>query len=513
MNHETPNFKTLALAFVLAPLALGLGCGLDPLVWGKLTPSDFEDPPPAGFNTVTGVASAMGAGATVRFLGPAGGALPEQDTATDADGAFSAQFPAGSTFTNTIVSVSDATRAFWGVVPEVPRKETVYDADIIVTLGTGLPEGGEAAAVAFMDDLGVESTVATLMLLAKVRFSEPPSTLATVSPSAVVGALDELAALVSSGDSRVVALSEMVERLLTDGATTRPPLRPFVADGGSYLDFAALSPGLDYSGDGSPDTSVAAFDSALRAAVAAFDFNVCYAPDRIRVVLMVDFNEGGVDRNCSTINRWKWTKDEAGKQMFITGSLHESTPNCDRDPAPCLESAVFDAASQQLGNWTPNITPMFDDGTNGDEVAGDNVWTLSLEMPWFDAGAPENPWVRISYKYTWGTAGALWTGSEEWPGNQRILELRDINGDRMIVRRDLYGDETTNKDKSNLLAPAKGGCGTVLWESELNPPPEGRRENCVDDTLENMIDTDGDCVLDSYPSPGTATPITIPCPE
>jgi hypothetical protein len=53
----------------------------------------------------------------------------------------------------------------------------------------------------------------------------------------------------------------------------------------------------------------------------------------------------------------------------------------------------------------------------------------------------------------------------------------------------------------------------VLWQSQLNPPPEGRRENCVDDTLEAMIDTDGDCVLDSWPTLFSAGPITVPCED
>jgi hypothetical protein len=35
----------------------------------------------------------------------------------------------------------------------------------------------------------------------------------------------------------------------------------------------------------------------------------------------------------------------------------------------------------------------------------------------------------------------------------------------------------------------------------------------VDDTLEAQIDTDGDCVLDSWPSQFSASPITIPCDE
>ena len=502
--------------FIASTLALSLlgGCGLDPQIWGNLTSGDYADPPPAGTNVLQGVASAFGAGAAVTFFAPAGAALADYATTTGDGGTFAAALPATTTFVNTVVAVSGPKQNALGVAPQVPAKKTVYDAAISVTLGTDLPGADNTArAVPFMDDLGAESTAATLLLLAKARYALPPTTLASISPSALVGALEEIDNLIGSADARVTPFVSMVDRLFAANATTKAAFVPFPAGTASYLDATALAAATDYTGDGTPDTDSAAFEQALRTAIAALEFNVCYADDRIRVVLMVDFNDGGVDRNCSTLNRWKWTLNEAGKSMFVTGSLHESTPNCDSSPPPCLANDVFDAASQKLGNWTPNITPMYDDGTNGDEIAGDNIWTFSTELPWFDAGAPEAKWVRISYKYTWGTQGALWTGSEEWPGNQRILELRDVNGDRMIVRRDFYGDETTNKNASNLLAPSKGGCGTVLFASDLNPPPEGRRETCVDDTLENLVDFDKDCVLDDYASPGPSTPATIPCPE
>lgn len=491
------------------------GCGLDPLVWGELTQGDFTQPPGAGTNTVSGVSTALGASASVKFYGPAGTPLEDQATTTGDGGTFSTEFAAAQAYANLIVSVGSSSTNVLGLVPRVPAKETVYDASISVTLGTDLPDdAGNARAVPFMDDLGARSTAATLLLLAKQRYANPPSTLAAISPSALVSALEEIETLIGSDDARVAPFAAMVERLVASGATTKPPFAPFPAAGASYLDATALSTTVDYTNDGATDSDSAAFDAALMTAIGALEFNVCYSPDTIRVVLMVDFNDGGLDRNCSAINRWKWTEDLPDKQMFIVGSLHESTPNCDSDPAPCLDNDVFDAASQKLGNWSPNLIAMSDDGANGDEVAGDNVWTFAVELPWFDAGAPDNRWVRISYKYTWGTPGHLWTGTEEWPGNQRILELRDVNGDHMIVRRDFYGDETTNKDKSNLLAPNKGGCGTVLWASDVAAAIEGgRKTTCVDDTLENMVDFDKDCVLDGYPSPGTSSPVTIPCPE
>jgi len=488
-------------------------CGIDPQIYGHFTTSDFNTPPPAGSQTVTGKATVVGDGASVGFYTPGGIALADQATTTSEGGAFTASFPATTAFVNTVVIASGGPTAVWGLVPQVPKKATVNDESVTIAMGQDLPAANGAVPVAFMDDLDSDATAATLLLMAKARYAEPPSTLASLSPEAVVKALSEVDTLFSDDEARIKPLREMVARLVSGDITNKPALRAFPAGSESYLDVSALTAGADYTGDAAADLTTEAFDTALEAALAALEFDVCYAQDTIKVVLIADFREGGKDRNCSNINRFKWTIDAVDKRMFITGALHESTPNCDTDPAPCIDSATFDAAGQKMGNWSPNTIPMYDDGTNGDAVSGDNLWTLSFDLPWFDAGEATARWVRIGYKFTWGSQGALWTGSEEWPGNQRILELRDINGDRMIVRQDIYGDETTNKDKSNLLAPAKGGCGTVLWASDLNPPPEGRRANCVDDTLESMLDSDGDCQLDAYPSQFSAAPITLPCQE
>ena len=97
-----------------------------------------------------------------------------------------------------------------------------------------------------------------------------------------------------------------------------------------------------------------------------------------------------------------------------------------------------------------------------------------------------------------------WTGSEEWPGNQRLLELEDLDGDGLVVRLDVFGDEATNKDKANLLTGANGGCGVNYWE--LNA-----KDGCAHDTRERQVDTDGDCKADAWPSAGAVSPITVPC--
>ena len=117
--------------------------------------------------------------------------------------------------------------------------------------------------------------------------------------------------------------------------------------------------------------------------------------------------------------------------------------------------------------------------------------------------------MRIGYKYTWGFPKQGWTDSQEWPGNQRIIELKDVKKDHMIIRSDNFADETTNKDKANLLLPSKGGCGVNFWDSEK--AASEAKAKCTSDTHENQIDTDSNCDPYSWPSGGTAGPITVDC--
>ena len=200
----------------------------------------------------------------------------------------------------------------------------------------------------------------------------------------------------------------------------------------------------------------------------------------IRLVFMVRLEEGLSDGNCSPLNPYLWASDAASKTVFFTGGVHEETPRCDAGTSEnCVPGDVADAAHIELGAWDPNVVQMYDDGTNGDPVAGDGVWTRSFIVPWIP-GASENGarGVRIGYKYTYGQPGSLWTDTEEWPGNQRILEVADLDGDNLVIRYDYFGDEATNKDKKNALSFANGGCGTNQW-------PEKESDTCHSDVFEN----------------------------
>jgi len=229
--------------------------------------------------------------------------------------------------------------------------------------------------------------------------------------------------------------------------------------------------------------------AATEALAADLPLAACRDESVVRVVFQVEFNDGMIDANCGAIDRFKWTKDDGERGMFITGGVHEDTEGMSME-----ESS---AASALIGDWEPNRVPLFDDGTQGDAEAGDGVWTLVVEMPVLE------PPVKLEYKYTWGRPGAGWTGAEEWPGNSRLLELVDHGNDGRIVRYDHYGDETTNKDKQNMR---RGSIGVVTWSTDAD-------DNGFLDAREGPVDLDGDCVMDDWPSPGPVGPKPGACTE
>ncbi|MBK9516610.1 MAG: hypothetical protein IPO09_04490 [Anaeromyxobacter sp.] len=165
---------------------------------------------------------------------------------------------------------------------------------------------------------------------------------------------------------------------------------------------------FDYDGDNLQDLDTAKFDAQLAAAAQLYQPSGCADPDNIRLVLSADFNEGCLDGTGTPVDRFKWAVDKPGKRMFFVGWVHKESPVQD----PAINTLV--------GASVPNQIPMYDDGTNGDEASGDGIWTVAFEVP-VDPGAV----LRLGYKYTWGLRGQVWTGSEEWPGNSRIIEVLD----------------------------------------------------------------------------------------
>ena len=390
-----------------------------------------------------------------------------------------------------------------GIVPKVRRQANVLD-----------PEGCYSPG----DDgvLSVEMTAGTLLLTGKAL--QECKALQEFPAKAI---RDVLYAVKTSRDDAVRKFVDMVRQLQEKAGIKKPtgcaqqecyggkPLYPFrtVFEEGATICDLLDKEFLEVSG-----TAIKCedFTDALLAAweVVKQAIKVCYAPDRITVVFMADMREGVKDGNCEVVDHYKWATYKPNKTVYFTGAVHKTTPVCGIDGTPpyCLDKATVDEVNQMLGNWVPNQIEMFDDGTHGDAVKGDKIYTVSFELPYFDPdNAPDKRGVRLGYKYTFGEAGQGWTGSEEWPGNQRLLELKDVNGDGLVVRFDVFGDEATNKDKANLLKPSKGGCGTNYFENEV-------KQGCAHDTRERQVDTDGDCVPDMWPKT-TAAPVIVDCPE
>ena len=231
----------------------------------------------------------------------------------------------------------------------------------------------------------------------------------------------------------------------------------------------------------------------------------CVDPNLIRVIFEADLTQTRVDGRCRVTNGFAFgTKDfvqpDDGDKMFFTGSLNEDSPV----PTSSDERIVTD---NLLGAFDPNAIPMFDDGTNGDEVAGDNIWTVAFTLP---RGA------YVQYKYTWGKQGEPWTGTEEWPGNERLLEIVDVNGDDFVRRRDAFGDESTNKSVANEC------CGIPQPPRLPFDPPTDLTSNGFAETQEQPLDgppvaveRQYDCAVtaDDWVVPAGIGPVLIDCSE
>jgi hypothetical protein len=347
-------------------------------------------------------------------------------------------------------------------------------------LRTLVPFIGEESAADGVD-LDPRNMTETLIVEAWLSAQRPASNLGLLTPAAYVGdgltsgtrtliraAFDADPATTIAAQQQTKTLLHMVERLVAAAQVNvsvsspafflEPVYDASFAVASSAVDADQLNRNpVDYDGDGTAERTSAKFDAQLGAVARLYQPAGCPDPAHIRLVFSVDFNAGALNGNCGTVNRFLWAKDAPGKKMFFVGWVHR-------------DSAYQDSAvNALLGASVPNQIPMYDDGTNGDEDAGDGIWTVSFDVPYVGTANP----LRIGYKYTWGTRGAPWTGSEEWPGNSRILEVWDVNGDNFVHRRDVFGDEATNKDQMNLNSR---GPGSIGWSTSIL----GAAAGCVD---------------------------------
>jgi len=339
-----------------------------------------------------------------------------------------------------------------------------------LALRTIVPSIGEESQ---LTGVPLDERYVTETLIVEARLSHDKQSMKTITPAAYLGTRNLIhAAFDQPGPTQ--DLLSMVQRIIARFDPTLSQTDPDFFQVPQYdenwnVKNRAVSPSwiarqqFDYTGDGRIDLDSVAFDQQLAQVAQLYRPAGCPDPNNLRVVFTVDFNPGAKNGLCATLDRFKWATDKPGKSMFFVGWVHKQSVL--QDPA----------VNNELGASTPNQIVMYDDGTNGDETAGDNIWTISFVIP---KGDPTTGQVfRIGYKFTWGTRGAVWTGSEEWPGNSRILEVVDVNGDGFVYRHESWADEASNKDASN-LNPKSGG--TITWTTDLHGCGPEARENTYD---------------------------------
>lgn len=525
-KSHSPVFVALrglggALLFVM--LVSGLtGCGLEVLLLGVPTGGNHEAPKPEVVTKVVGTAEGFsGADVVLRA-----GQLKVAEGKTESDGSFSLELPKGTDYSNLILEVTQGSVVLWAIVPKVEREKTTESGSI-----------------------DVKST--TVALLLQAVLSAQGLELFNYPSDGVEAAVQKLSQDLDQKDS-MKTLAAMLNKIneAAKSLSGDPVLQaPQIKTAGNDLEVAtsALNNAeIDYcdsgAGEGCKDGAEGAttpFDKALLAAIQPSEFSLptCTYQDTIQVVITATIDPNNVkDGNCNGVKQFKHAKRYGGTscekcKVYLTGGVHKDSGITDQKIA------------QSLSNWVPNTLEMYDDGTNGDLVAKDGIWTLSLQLP---APQPTEKacanvsecetgqacWkgkchkvLRIGYKFTYGLNGDVWGGTEEFPGNQRLLEIVDQNGDGFVARHDVFADETANKDKVNGLRK-KGVTGLVCFAAPpedqckaLNPAENHPDCGCktdqnsdnIPDTREVPWDFDNDCKPDGFRVFANVQPLTKSC--
>lgn len=82
-----------------------------------------------------------------------------------------------------------------------------------------------------------------------------------------------------------------------------------------------------------------------------------------------------------------------------------------------------------LGEWTPNVVRMYDDGMNGDKIANDGIWSVELDIP---VG------IQIQYKFTNSGKRGSWVPGEEFPNEHRTMTLKAASKETFVIK-DTFG--------------------------------------------------------------------------
>lgn len=457
-----------------ASLIAGIGtssCGIEGLVNGGLSGENELD-----LVTVSGTFTND---ATSVVVINSDGAVVEPTETMVASGQFTLQFQLSGPITNAVVVASEGEKALQRLVPEIPVEGELTG----LTLDASSTAAWLVMRRALIDQVRDRKTLDPNV--ARVALQEADEGLATTEGAQLLGWVSE-----------VLEVADGAVATSTAGPFQNPalgsPIRPewWAANGSdSRLTFALPQ-----------------FETAVADAASLLNVIGCVDPDMIRVVFEADLGADRVDGQCRVTNGFAFgTKDfiqpDPGDKMFFTGAINEDSPF-----PPPSDSAARIQLDIVLGQFDPGAVAMFDDGTNGDEVAGDNIWTVTFVLP---RGA------YIQYKYTWGTPSEPWTGTEEWPGNERLLEIADVNGDNFVRRRDAFGDESTNKSRANEC------CGLPQPVLEFDPLQD-LTNNGYPETREQPLDgppiaadRQYDCSVsdDDWVTPVGIGPVLVECPS
>jgi hypothetical protein len=292
--------------------------------------------------------------------------------------------------------------------------------------------------------VGAASTAATQVI--QERVAGQGGAFSSIPQTAVSGLIDQVA----KGGPEIKAFGDLVE-LVVGKAVADPAL-----EANAFNDLDALLSDAFVAAHTAdlPKTVAADYRNALTAAASKLQISLICDAALVKVMFTVDASGQGLDGNGAPQLIRQPTK--SGK-VFLAITVDESSP-------------IADNAALLKSQMVPNDpdTAMSDDGTGGDEMAGDGVYTRTLVLP---------RGMRVKYKYTNGSAGEGWTRTEEWPGNARLLEVQDVlsrntdgTPDCLVIRRDVFGDEASNKNFVNLNSKVKATGGTLGFDKDLGGP-------------------------------------------
>lgn len=448
-------------------------CGVEGIIFNNISSNVPSDPGSVENRIIAGVTNLFTSG-TADIISSTGESVVLKSGVIEQDGKFIIELSSKIDLNNAIVVLKSGNKVLFDIYPQLKKAGTIEESR------------SDAFKIKIIENPIDEKTTAfTILAVEKLR--KMNLSLSGISFCAVKNARDEVLKKFDENSESAKFLTMIIKILSAGndkGSDIMFDIISFLKNGDSpsILSQEFLkNNNVNYS-DGD-NRSIEPFEAQLSKSISEFEFIAKYDENRLATVITTNINEGLIDSNGNTINPYKWATRKEGANVYIALGIHKESPVQDEK----LNQDLFK-------NWKPNIVQMYDDGTNGDEIAGDNIWTISFILP---------KGLRIGYKFTYGLAGDIWTGTEEWPGNQRLLEIVDVNGDHFVTRYDSFGDETTNKDKANQLLPSRGGTGTVTWDTDAD-------KDGIFDVRERQQDSKGNKLsITEWKAPSKVFPATI----